>query len=110
MQQSSLTTARRQFERKTAKTNIFVHHRGRFQRAVVVDYSAGGLQLDGTFGLTKRDPIQVEFISGVRVTGQVAWSLGARTGIVFSQPLPINHAAMSDLSRKANRPLVLSTR
>ena len=55
-------------------------------RARVIDYSAGGLQLEGTFGLIKTDHIQIEFISGARVPARVAWSLGAQTGVVFSEP------------------------
>jgi hypothetical protein len=57
-----------------------------FQPAKVIDYSDGGVQLHGTFGLIKTDRIQIEFISGARVPGRVVWSLGAQTGVVFSPP------------------------
>jgi len=96
------TSPRRQFERYHIKTNAIVHCRGRFQCAKVIDYSVGGLQLEGTFGLIKTDAIQIEFISGCRVYGRVAWSLGTQTGIVFSKPLPTGHPALIELARRTN--------
>ncbi len=102
MQQSSAASMRRQFERRVVKANAFVHSGGRFQRAKVVDYSQGGLQLEGTFGLMKRDTIQIELLSGTRVPGRVAWSLGAHTGIVFAEILPTTHPAMVELTRRTN--------
>jgi hypothetical protein len=102
MQPSAPPPVRRQFERKPVKAHAFIHCRGSFQRAKVVDYSLGGLQLEGTFGLVKRDTIQVEFISGIRLAGQVAWSLGTHTGVAFPAPLALEHPAIVDLSRRAN--------
>ena len=96
------TSPRRQFERYHIKTNAIVHCRGRFQCAKVIDYSVGGLQIEGTFGLIKTDAIQIEFISGCRVYGRVAWSLGTQTGIVFSEPLPTGHPALIELARRTN--------
>ena len=72
---------------------------GLFQNAKVIDYSAGGLQLAGTFGLLKRDPIEIELISGTRVPGQVAWTLGVRIGIAFYEQLPTSYPALLELSR-----------
>jgi hypothetical protein len=60
------------------------------------------LQLEGTFGLIKTDPIQVEFLSGIRVLARVAWSLGAQTGIAFFEPLPADHPALIALLRRAS--------
>ena len=45
--------------------------------------------------------IQIEFFSGIRVLGRVAWSLGAQTGIVFFEPLPTDHPALVELLRRA---------
>ena len=101
MQQPTSYAARRQFERYFTKANAFVHCRNQFQPAKVVDYSAGGLQLAGTFGLIKPDQVEIEFISGVRVPAYVAWSLGAQTGIAYTEPLPIDHPALIDLARRA---------
>jgi hypothetical protein len=103
MQQSAPAPVRRQFERCFVKAHAFVHRGAHFQRAQIVDYSQGGLQLEGTFGLIKQDPIQVELISGVRISAKVAWSLGAHTGIVFPEPLPPTHPAISELARRARK-------
>ena len=103
MQQTAAGPVRRQFERTPVKANVFVHRGARFQRAQIVDYSQGGLQLEGTFGLIRQDPVQVELISGVRLSAKVAWSLGAHTGIVFSEPLPPTHPAIIELAKRANR-------
>ena len=101
MERSTPPQVRRQFERKAVKANAFVYCRGSFQRARVVDCSQGGLQLEGTFGLIKRDAVELEFISGRRLNGRVAWSLGGQTGIIFSELLPTGHPTMIELLRKA---------
>jgi hypothetical protein len=101
MPQEPTTPGRRQFDRALTKAQVFVHCRGRFQRAKIASYSQVGLQLEGTFGLIRRDPVLIELISGVRVTGQVEWSLGGQTGIVFSERLATSHPAMVELARKA---------
>jgi|SRR5436190_1683865 len=103
MQQSAATPVHRQFERTPLRANAFVHRGARFQCAQIVDYSQGGLQLEGTFGFIEQDPIQIELISGVRITGKVAWSLGAHTGIVFPEPLPSTHPAIVELARRARK-------
>jgi hypothetical protein len=105
MQQSPGPDVRRQVQRNPVRAHAFAHARGRFQPATVVDYSHGGLQLEGTFGLFKLDPVQIEFISGIRVLGQVAWSLGGRAGIAFSEGLPATHPAIVELARRAARSL-----
>jgi hypothetical protein len=92
---------RRKFARNSVKAYAFVHSRGRFQRAVVIDYSQGGLQLEGTFGLFKNDAVEIEFISGTRVSGAVAWSLGPRTGVAFAEPLDLTHPAIIELAYRA---------
>lgn len=99
-QQSTFPDERRQLDRHLIKANAFVHCRGQFQSVKVIDYSAGGLRLDGTFGLIKTDLIEIEFISGIRVPGRVAWSLGAQTGIVFLEQLPTGHPALIELHRR----------
>jgi hypothetical protein len=101
MTQEFAAPGRRQFERTLTKAQVFVHCRGRFQRATIANYSQVGLQLEGTFGLFKHDLVQIELTSGVRVTGKVEWSLGGQTGIVFSEPLAASHPAMVELARKA---------
>jgi hypothetical protein len=100
MQHSVPSVPGRQFERRPVRANAFAHSRGRFQRAKILDYSAGGLHLEGMFGLIKKDPIEVELMSGTRLLGHVAWFLGTRTGIAFSQPLATADPAMLELSRR----------
>ena len=95
----------RKHERNPVKANAFVHCRGQFQRAKVIDFSAHGLQLEGTFALMRHDPVQIEFISGIRIHGKVAWSLGSHVGVVFFQPLPGSHPAVIELARKAAKML-----
>jgi len=93
--------SRRQCERTPVNMQVFVHCRGRFQRAKITDYSQSGLQLEGTFGLINTDLVQIELVSGVRMPGKVEWSLGGQTGITFSRPLEASHPAMVELARKA---------
>jgi hypothetical protein len=102
MQQSTSLGVHRQFERHLIKAYAFVHCRGQFQHATVVDYSAGGLRLEGTFGLIRTDPVQIEFISGALVPARVAWSYGALTGITFSAPLPATHPELIVMSLRAD--------
>ncbi len=92
--------SRRQSERTPVKVQVFVHCRGRFQRAKITDYSQSGLQLEGTFGLITTDLVQIELVSGVRMPGKVEWSLGGQTGITFTPPLKASHPAMVELARK----------
>src|SRR5262249_6040597 len=61
--------------------------------------------LEGTFGLIKHDPIQVELITGTRVLGKVEWSLGAHTGMIFHEPLQPSHPAIVELERRTRRAL-----
>jgi hypothetical protein len=105
VQQASPGSARRQFNRNPVNANAIVHCGDRFKPAHIVDYSQGGLQLTGTFGLTKQDAVQVELMSGLRIFGKVAWSLGRHTGIVFSEPLAETHPAILELARRAARSL-----
>ena len=100
MSQDQITSCRRQSERTTARVQVLVHCRNRFQRAKIADFSQAGLQLEGTFGLIRYDLVQIEFISGVRVAGKVEWSLGGQTGIAFSDRLEASHPAMLELARK----------
>jgi hypothetical protein len=91
----------RRFHRNRVSAHAFVHVHGGFQAVTIVDYSRGGLQLKGTFGLFQGDQVDIEFLSGIRVPGSVAWCLGARTGIAFCETLPETHPAMSELAHTA---------
>jgi hypothetical protein len=89
---------RRKFARKTPTIHAFVHCRGRFQHTRVTDYAAGGMQVSGTFGLHKGDPVEIELMSGTRLAGRVAWSLGERTGIEFLEPLEDTHPGLIEMA------------
>jgi PilZ domain len=91
----------RRFRRNPVRAHAFVHVHGGFQAVTILDYSRGGLQLKGTFGLFQDDQVVIESLSGARVPGRVAWCLGARTGIAFCQPLPETHPVMSQLARSS---------
>jgi hypothetical protein len=101
MSQEPTTPSRRRIERTSARIQVLVHCRGRFQRARIADYSQVGLQLEGTFGLIPSDLVLVELISGIQVPGKVEWSLGGQTGIAFSKRLDASDPAMVELARKA---------
>ena len=104
MQHALALAELRQFHRNPVRVHAFVHvHRG-FQPVTIIDYSRGGLQLRGTFGLFQGNQVVIEFMSGIRVPGRVVWCLGARAGIAFSDALPETHPAMSELARAKNVP------
>ncbi len=100
MSQQPATSCRRKVERTSAKVQVLVHCRGRFQRAKIADYSQGGLRLEGTFGLIPTDVVEIELTTGVRVPGKVEWSLGGQTGVVFTEDLPASHQAIEEVARK----------
>jgi PilZ domain len=101
MQPDLASAELRQFRRNPVRAYAFVHVHGGFQPVTIVDYSRGGLQLKGTFGLFQGNQVDIEFMSGIRVAGRVAWCLGARAGIAFCEALPETHPAMSELARAA---------
>jgi hypothetical protein len=92
---------RRKSPRAAATIHAFVHCRGRFQHTKITDYSAGGVNLSGTFGLHETDPVEIELMSGTRLAGRVAWSVGERTGVHFLEPLDEAHPVMLELERAA---------
>jgi hypothetical protein len=98
--QGTSSENRRRFKRLPMRAPVVVHHGGRFQSAKITEYSAGGLQLDGTFGLFPSDTIEVALPSGTRLPGKVAWALGRRVGIVFPHPLSASHPAMIELAKR----------
>jgi PilZ domain len=90
---------RRRHERRSATVTALVHSHGRFQTVSIVDFSSGGLQLQGAFGLAVGDRIIVELLSGHRLPGKVVWSLGSRIGAQFAPALPPDHPGMLALQR-----------
>lgn len=97
---SEKTTAlRRQYERRSAAITALVHCHGRHQTVSILDISEGGLQLQGAFGVTQGDRIEVELLSGHRLTAKVVWSLGSRVGAQFAPPIAADHPGLVALQR-----------
>jgi hypothetical protein len=90
---------RRRHERRSAAITALVHSHGRFQTVSIVDFSSGGLQLQGAFGLAVGDRITVELLSGHRLPGKVVWSLGSRIGAQFVPALSPDHPGIVALQR-----------
>ena len=51
---------RRRHDRRSAAITALVHSHGRFQTVSILDFSMGGLQLQGAFGVAAGDVIQIE--------------------------------------------------
>jgi PilZ domain-containing protein len=94
---------RRREERRATGIAVLVHCHGRFQTARVVDFSLGGLQLDGCFGVAVADQVAVELLSGQRLQGKVAWAVAGRVGVQFREPLAADDAIVALLSQVASR-------
>jgi PilZ domain len=93
------TALRRQHERRSAAITALVHCHGRFQTVSILDISAGGLQLQGAFGVTGGDRIAIELLSGHRLTAKVVWSMGSRVGAAFSPLLAADDPGLVALQR-----------
>lgn len=80
--------------RRSARRGVFqeckVQHSRRTSRAMVRDVSSGGLGLDGIDGLRRNELVVIDFDTGRRVMGTVAWVKGRTAGVRFSVPLPPN--------------------
>lgn len=94
---------RRRDERTPTRATALAHCHGRYQTVRIVDYSPGGLQLQGCFGVGTGDDMTVEFLSGHRLEAKVAWSMGSRLGVRFLQPLEAEHPALAVLQQAARR-------
>ena len=86
-------------ERHLARIRALVHCRGRFQTISIVDFSSGGLRLEGSFGIAARERISVELLSGDLLEATVAWSIGGQLGVQFVECLTSTHPAFMTLNR-----------
>ena len=96
-------TIRREHERCHAHVCALLHVRKQFQTVTVVDYSQGGVQLQGSFGLIPRDVIALELLTGHRIAIEVVWSLGSRLGARFVQPLASDDPLLAALEWAVKR-------
>jgi PilZ domain len=92
-------TVRRRHDRRSAAVTALVHSHGRFQTVSILDFSTGGLQLQGAFGVAPGDVIEIELLSGHRVPAKVVWSLGSRIGAQFTPVLSADSPALIALQR-----------
>jgi hypothetical protein len=89
----------RHAERHSIRVRALVHCRGRFQTISIVDFSSGGLRLEGAFGIAAREKISVELLSGDLLEATVAWSIGSQLGVQFVECLTSAHPALMTLNR-----------
>jgi PilZ domain len=92
-------TVRRKHDRKSAAITALVHSHGRFQTVSILDFSTGGLQLQGAFGVAVGDQIEIELLTGHRHAAKVVWSLGSRIGAAFTPVLSSDSPAYIALQR-----------
>jgi hypothetical protein len=97
------SSVRRRDERHPIRATALAYCHGRFQTVRIVDFSAGGLQLQGCFGVGVGDDITVELLSGHRLAAKVAWSMGSRLGVRFLQALDADHPVLAVLEQAARR-------
>lgn len=90
---------RRRHDRRSAAVSALVHSHGRFQTVSILDFSTGGLQLQGAFGVAAGDVIEIELLSGHRLAAKVVWSLGSRIGAQFTPVLSPDSPALVALQR-----------
>jgi hypothetical protein len=99
-QRSSL---RRRDERHPIRATALAYCHGRFQTVRIVDYSPGGLQLQGCFGVSTGDDIAIELLSGHRLAAKAMWSMGSRLGVRFLEPLEHDHPVLAALTHVSRR-------
>ena len=100
---SERASLRRLDARSVTRAVALVHVHGRFQTVRIVDFSSGGLQLQGCFGVGVGDAVVVELLSAHRLEAKVAWAIGSRLGVRFLQPMGLDHPALMVL-QQATRP------
>ena len=97
------SSLRRRDERHAIRATALAYCHGRFQTVRIVDYSPGGLQLQGCFGVSTGDEITIELLSGQRLAAMVMWSMGSRLGVRFLQPLEQDHPVLAALTLASRR-------
>jgi hypothetical protein len=96
-------SVRRRDDRLAIRLTALAHCHGRFHTVRIVDFSLGGLQRQGGFGVGPGDEVVVELLSGHRLAATAAWSLGSRVGVRLLQPLSAEHPALAVLQQAARR-------
>jgi|GEM_PF-2653699 len=87
--------SRRQHERRAANLGVIIQSGGRVIKGIVTDVSSGGVGLDHVSGLRSGDGVTLQFESGRRVSGTIAWSMDKRAGVKFLRDLAPNDPLLS---------------
>jgi hypothetical protein len=87
--------SRRQHERRAANLGVIIQSGGRVIKGIVTDVSSGGVGLDHVAGLRAGDGVTLQFESGRRVSGSIAWSMDKRAGVKFLRDLTPNDPLLS---------------
>ena len=87
--------SRRQHERRAASLGVVVQSSGRIIKGIVTDVSSGGVGLDHVAGLRSGDGVTLQFESGRRVSGTIAWCMDKRAGVKFLRDLTPNDPLLS---------------
>lgn len=94
---------RRQHVRRPIRVAALVRCRGRRHRVTILDYSRGGLKIEGTVRVMEGERVTVELMSGDRLPLLVAWALGSHIGLQFIGPISPGNLAMVALDRAAEQ-------
>lgn len=97
------SSLRRRDERHPIRATALAYCHGRFQTVRIIDFSTGGLQLQGCFGVGTGDDIAIELLSGHRLAAKVMWSMGSRLGVRFLEPLDNDHPVLAALTLASRR-------
>jgi hypothetical protein len=87
--------SRRQHERRAASLGVLIHSAGKIIKGIVTDVSSGGVGLEHVTGLRSGDGVTLQFESGRRVSGTIAWSMDRRAGVKFLRDLQPNDPLLS---------------
>ena len=101
---------RRDEPRHRTRDDIPLAVGGRMLRCTVKNLSARGCLVESP-GLIAEvgDPVQVTLMDEVLVTGEIAWQMGASTGIRFHQPVAdavVRWYALDDWPLRPTMPIV----
>lgn len=85
----------RQNSRSHVQIRAHLHLGETCQATTITDLSLDGAGLDGAIGVAPGDAIELELISGRRLSGHIIWRLMGCCGVQFAEPLhpddPIFH-------------------
>lgn len=74
----------------------YLHGAGECQSTMITDLSVDGAGLDGAIAIFPGDNVEIELITGRRISGHVIWWLMGSCGIQFAAPLKNSDPIFSD--------------